>query len=333
MNNVFKTLTFVFLFTCGLSTASLSQNVPSHAILEVKGNALVAKKTWKKPQTASVGMSLNPDDTLNIPAQAFVKIYCSDLTIWAAKPGKYKISQGCPSGKAVIRLLCFNCNNDTRRPIRKTEAALAKLPYVITPRETDIISDRPQISWNAVPGASYYTVKIDTDGFSWTKQTNENKIIYSGDRPLKPETRYWVTVTTDQGLSSQQETEVGFNVSDQQTKKIVLNAVEKIQKQPLSPTEKGLILAYLYRGYKLYDNAINVLEELVNQGSSEVTVYQLLGDTYLEIGLPQLAKNIYQKGLVLAIKTQNIPAKTIMNKGLKQSENLLGSNPQIRKQS
>ena len=325
MNNAFKTLTFIFLITCGLSTASLSQNVPVHAILEVKGKVVVNNKNWKKPQTAFVGLSLNSDDMLNIPAQASIKIYCSDLTIWIPKPGKYRVSQGCPSGKAVIRLP--NSNNCTLRPVGKTEAALAKLPYVITPRETDIISDRPQISWNAVPGVVNYTVKIETDGFSWKNQTNENKIIYLGDRPLQAETRYWVTVTTDQGLSSQQETEVGFNVSDEQTKKTVLEAVEKIQKQPLSPTEKELILAYLYRGYKLYDNAINVLEELVNQDSSEVTVYQLLGDTYLEIGLPQLAKNIYQKGLALAINTKNIPAEMIMNKGLKQSENLLGSNP------
>jgi uncharacterized protein HemY len=94
-----------------------------------------------------------------------------------------------------------------------------------------------------------------------------------------------------------------------------------------------LILAYLYRGYGLYSDVIKILEKPVNQGSGEITFYQLLGDTYLDIGLPQLARNTYQKGLELAIKTQNIPAKTIMNKGLKQSENLLGSNPQIRKQS
>ena len=44
---------------------------------------------------------------------------------------------------------------------------------------------------------------------------------------------------------------------------------------------------------------INVLQELVNQENGKITVYQLLGDTYLEIGLPQLAKNIYQKGVLL----------------------------------
>ena len=321
MNNAFKILTFIFLITCGLSTPSLSQNAPVHAILEAKGKVLVNNKNWKKPQTAFVGLSLNSDDTLDIPAKASVKIYCSDLSIWIVKPGKYKVSQGCPSGKTVI--LLPNSNNRTLRPIGKTEAALAKLPYVITPRETDIISDRPQIRWNAVPGVVNYTVKID--GINWEKKTDKTEIIYDGDRPLQPETRYWVTVTTDQGLSSQQETEVGFNVSDEQTKKTVLDAVEKNQKQPLSPTERGLVLAYLYRSYELYGDAINILEDLVNQGNKEITVYQLLGDTYLEVGLPQLAKNTYQKGLELAIKTQNIPAQTTIKKMLKQVNDLLGN--------
>ena len=321
MNNAFKTLTFIFLITCGLSTPSLSQNAPVHAILEVKGKVVVNNKNWKKPQTAFVGLSLNSDDTLDIPARASVKIYCSDLSIWIVKPGKYKVSQGCPSGKTVIRLP--NSNNRTLRPISKTEAALAKLPYVITPRETDIISDRPQISWNSVPGVANYTVKID--GINWEKKTDKTEIIYDGDRPLQPETRYWVTVTTDQGLSSQQDTEVGFNVSDEQTKKTVLNAVEKIEKQPLSLTERGLVLAYLYRSYELYGDAINILEDLVNQGNKEITVYQLLGDTYLEVGLPQLAKNTYQKGLELAIKTQNIPSQTTIEKMLKQINDLLGN--------
>ena len=321
MNNAFKILTFIFLITCGLSTPSLSQNAPVHAILEAKGKVLVNNKNWKKPQTAFVGLSLNSDDTLDIPAKASVKIYCSDLSIWIVKPGKYKVSQGCPSGKTVIRLP--NSNNRTLRPIGKTEAALAKLPYVITPRETDIISDRPQIRWNAVRGVVNYTVKIDD--INWEKKTDKTEIIYDGDRPLQPETRYWVTVTTDQGLSSQQDTEVGFNVSDEQTKKIILDAVEKIQKQPLSPTERGLVLAYLYRSYELYGDAINVLEDLVNQGNKEITVYQLLGDTYLEVGLPQLAKNTYQKGLELAIKTQNIPAQTTIKKMLKQVNDLLGN--------
>ncbi len=321
MNNAFKTLTFILLITCGLSTPSLSQNVSVHAILEVKGKVVVNNKNWKKPQTAFVGLSLNSDNTLDIPARASVKIYCSDLSIWIVKPGKYKVSQGCPSGKTVI--LLPNSNNRTLRPVGKTEAALAKLPYVITPRETDIISDRPQIRWNAVPGVVNYTVKID--GINWKKKTDKTEIIYDGDRPLQPETRYWVTVTTDQGLSSQQDTEVGFNVSDEQTKKIVLDAVEKIQKQPLSLTERGLVLAYLYRSYELYGDAINVLEDLVNQGNKEITVYQLLGDTYLEVGLPQLAKNTYQKGLELVIKTQNIPAQITIKKMLKQVNDLLGN--------
>jgi tetratricopeptide (TPR) repeat protein len=222
----------------------------------------------------------------------------------------------------VIRLP--NSNNRTLRPIGKTEAALAKLPYVITPRETNIISDRPQISWNAVSGAAYYIVKID--GINWEKKTDKTEIIYDGKTPLEAGMRYRIIIETDKEETSENDAIVGFTVSDEQTKKTVLEAVEKIQKQPLSPTEKELILAYLYRGYELYSDAINILEKPVNQGTSEITFYQLLGDTYLDIGLPQLARNIYQKGLELAIKAQNIPTQTTIRSGIKQADKLLGNN-------
>jgi hypothetical protein len=85
----------------------------------------------------------------------------------------------------------------------------------------------------------------------------------------------------------------------------------------------SLFLSIMGRITQFYQGTftINVLQELVNQENGKITVYQLLGDTYLEVGLPQLAKNTYQKGLALAINTKNIPAQMIMNKGLKQSEN------------
>ncbi len=125
MNNVFKTLTFIFLITCGLSTPSLSQNAPVHAILETKGKVLVNNKNWQKPQIAFVGLSLNSDDTLDVPAKASVKIYCSDLSIWIVKPGKYKVSQGCPSGKTVI--LLPNSNNRTLRALVQSNCCAKNL--------------------------------------------------------------------------------------------------------------------------------------------------------------------------------------------------------------
>jgi len=93
---------------------------------------------------------------------------------------------------------------------------------------------------------------------------------------------------------------------DEKTQKTVLESVNTVKQQRLSPEVTGLVLAHLYRGYGLYADAVEVLEGLIKKGSQVVTVYQLLGDTYLEIGLPQLAKKPYKKALELATGTENL---------------------------
>jgi tetratricopeptide (TPR) repeat protein len=217
-----------------------------------------------------------------------------------------------------------NINNTTLRPTGNKEKVLAKLPYLITPRETNILTNRPPLRWNAVPGATNYTVKID--GVNWETQTNKTEIVYPGEPPLEAGERYRVTIEADNGASSRSDDEkVGFTILDEQTKTTVLDAVKTVQQQQLSPEEAGLVLAHLYRGYGLYGDAVEVLEGLVKQGSQVVTVYQLLGDTYLKIGLPQLAKKPYEKALKLATNTENLSAQAEIQAGLGIAYRLLGN--------
>jgi hypothetical protein len=317
MNKFLKIFTPIplILITVGFPAASFSKTVGINTIFEVRGTVTVKKPQWKKPLPASVGLTLSPDDNLDVAANASVKVYCSNQKTWTVKPGKYIVSSGCPSGNPVIRLT--NSNNDSLRGDGKTEEALAKLPYLITPRETNILTNRPQLRWNAVPGATNYTVKID--GVNWEAQAKKTEIVYPGEPPLEAGRRYRVTIEADNGESSTSDAVVGFRVLDEQTKKTVLDAVKTVQQQQLSPEEAGLVLAHLYRGYKLYADAVEVLEGLVKQGSQIATVYQLLGDTYLEIGLPQLAKKPYEKALKLATNTENLSVQAGIQAGLGMS--------------
>jgi tetratricopeptide (TPR) repeat protein len=323
MNKFLKIFTPIplILITVGFPAASFSKTVGINTIFEVRGTVTVKKPQWKKPLPASVGLTLSPDDNLDVAANALVKVYCSNQQTWTVKPGKYIVSSGCPSGNPVIRLP--NSNNDTLRPTGKTEEALAKLPYLITPRDKYILTNRPRLRWNAVPGATNYTVKID--GVNWETQTNKTEIVYPGEPPLEAGRRYRVTIEADNGESSRSDAAVGFKMLDEQTQKTVLDAVKTVQQQQLSPEETGLVLAHLYRGYKLYGDAVEVLEELVKQGSQVTTVYQLLGDTYLEIGLPQLAKKPYDKALKLATNTENLSAQAGIQVGLGKAYYGLGN--------
>lgn len=343
MNKFLKLFTPIslILITVGFPAVTFSNSIGVNTIFQVKGKVTVKKPQWKKPLPASVGLTLSFDDKLEVAANASVKVYCSNLKQWTVKPGKYIVSSGCPRGNPVIRLLNSNNltlslpntirpntiplrENMTPRPAGQREEVLAKLPYLITPRETNIITNRPSLRWNAVPGATNYTIKID--GVNWETQTNKTEIVYPGEPPLEAGRRYRVTIEADNGASSRRDDEnVGFTVLDEQTKKTVLDAVKAVQQQQLSPEEAGLVLAHLYRGYKLYGDAVEVLEGLVKQNSQVATVYQLLGDTYLKIGLPQLAKKPYEKALKLATNTQNLSVQAEIQAGLGIAYHLLGN--------
>lgn len=163
---------------------------------------------------------------------------------------------------------------------------------------------------------------IFIDRVNWTQETNQTEITYTGD--LKPNRRYRVTITTNDGISSKDDGVVGFQLLDENTQQKVLKEVELIKQQPLSSEEKGIILAKLYRSYQLYLDAIDVLEELVKQGSQRIIVYQLLGDTYLETELPQLGKKPYQKASDLAKGHNNIVVQAEIKIGLGITYNNLG---------
>jgi hypothetical protein len=323
MNNFLKLFTPIslILITVGFPSATFSNTVGVNTIFQVKGKVTVKKPQWKKPLPASVGLTLSFDDKLEVAANASVKVYCSNQQTWTVKTGKYIVSSGCPRGNSVISLP--NINNTTLRPTGNKEKVLAKLPYLITPRETNIITNRPPLRWNAVPGATNYTIKID--GVNWETQTNKTEIVYPGEPLLEAGRRYRVTIEADNGASSRSDAVVGFRVLDEQTQKTVLDAVKTVQQQQLSPEEAGLVLAHLYRGYKLYGDAVEVLEGLVKQNSQVATVYQLLGDTYLKIGLPQLAKKPYEKALKLATNTQNLSVQAEIQAGLGIAYHLLGN--------
>lgn len=302
--------TIILFIIVGFPLKSFSNPVGIHIIYDIKGTVIVQKKQWKKSQPANVGLTLSPDDRLEVKANSSVKIVCSNNTTWQVKPGKYNGVSGCLSGTPVIRLP--NSNNDTLRGDGQTEEALAKLPYLITPRNFSILTNRPLLRWNAVRGATNYTIKID--GVNWETQTNQNEIKYSGETPLQQGQRYRVTIEADNGTSSKSDAVVGFTILDEATQKTVLDAKNTIEQQSLSSEEEGLILAQLYRGYELYADAIEILEELVKQDSKTVAIYKLLGDTYLETGLPQLAKKSYEKALELT--TGNLPLQAEIRAGL-----------------
>jgi tetratricopeptide (TPR) repeat protein len=63
-------------------------------------------------------------------------------------------------------------------------------------------------------------------------------------------------------------------------------------------------------------DAIDLLEGLVKKGSQSSAVYQLLGSTYQQVGLNQLAKERYLSALQLAKAQKNLAGEAMVQASL-----------------
>ena len=186
--------------------------------------------------------------------------------------------------------------------VSSTRSSDQSIPYIISPRNTALLNDRPVLRWNAVPGASRYTVQVRGGGLDWQTETTDTEIVYPGNPPLQQGQRYLVVVETDQGASSEEEQGVNlvFKVLDDEKADEVRAKAAQLSQQGLSTEAEKLALATLYRDYRLNAAGIELLEELVDQGSQTIAVYQILGEFYYQIGLSELARKRYSKALDLA---------------------------------
>ena len=305
----------------GWITPSWSNPSGIHLLIDSKGNVQVKKAQWKQFNQASSGITLSSNDKIQLGSNASVTIYCSNQNQWTVKqPGTHLVSQGCPTGEAIIRLP--DSNNDTRRPLGTKEERLQQLPYLISPRHTLVFNDSLTLRWNGVSGATSYTVKVG----DWQGQTNKTQMVYDGE--LKPGEFYTIRVVADNGVSSQDEDNDQYSwfiVLEEEEARALQEPVAVIQQQKLSREQEALILAHLYRGNELNAEAIEVLEALVKSGSQTTTVYQLLGDIYQQVGLSLMAKEVYGQGLALTAAEENSEVKAMMQWGLGEVEYSLGN--------
>ena len=119
----------------GSSELSLGESMGVNILIINKGEVKVKKENWKAFQKASTGSLLRPNDYLQMGSNASAFLLCSNTKRWEPTVGKqFKVSEGCPRGTA----------SRPRTVARaKTRAGNEPIPYVISPRNTELLSDRP----------------------------------------------------------------------------------------------------------------------------------------------------------------------------------------------
>lgn len=271
----------------------------AHALSLIQSNGDVKLKRGNSDfRPARTGERLEKNDILLAKPGVIAKVYCDD--------GKYRrLPAGLPTG---INNVCPTLEGlDTVRKGKldpRPGGINPEIPYVISPRMTYVLNDRPALRWNKVAGATRYTVGLHgSAGLEWQADVNSTMIQYPRTAPtIERGVRYRVTVRADNGRTSLEDggAYLGFQLLNQERVKEVESRAAVISaSKDLTDEAKILALADLYSNQYLQVEAISLLEELTTNGRPSAIVYQNLGELYASIGLNLLARSRYSKALEL----------------------------------
>ncbi len=302
--NCVLTLLTGLILGAGLAGSSV-QAEPStlNLISEIKGSVLLKRSQWKDFKKANVGDLLNTSDQLKLDSGASATVLCNNLKIWKVPNNKVTIvSDGCgTSGLVAVQ------NNAVLNRSRGN----AQL-YILSPRNTHIFTERPLLQWSVVPGAKEYKVQLIKDGSEpiWQAKTDSTQMEYPGEPLLNPEVLYSLVVTTDNGVSSS-EPSPQFQRLTPEKSQLLQAQIQQIRAQNLSPEVATLAMAHLYRVYDLNAEAIALLQAQVQQegGASSYATYELLGQTYRQVGLIKESEAAYRQALTLAQQNNDVAAQ------------------------
>lgn len=176
-------------------------------------------------------------------------------------------------------------------------------PTLITPNGVAILNHRPRISWTDSAIATSYIVQIEGKGVNWSVETQNTQLLYpQNESALQPGNVYNLNVIVKREDEVKTAASSVFILVSQQRAEKVREVIKRLEALNMPKDELAIDINYVYEAENLLNEAIEVLEAQVKAGSQNSTIYRLLGERYLEVNLPDFAKQAYLKAMRLAQK-------------------------------
>jgi hypothetical protein len=218
-----------------------------HLLLGSQGKVFLKRDNWTGFVPIAFGTTLKSNDLLEVEREA--RVLCADLRLKVIKAGKSGVP--CSSGQVVLNLTGtgFVSRRGTSTP---RGSYISSVPYILYPRRTLILNDRPTLRWHDT-GASSYAAEILLNGKPvWSKiGVTGNKLPYPADvPPLQPDQTYLVLVTDgDTAVSSRDEGVVGlgFQVAAGAEAEVIEAGRNRISAvEGLTQAERDFVLGVYY---------------------------------------------------------------------------------------
>lgn len=283
-------------------------------LIVADGEVLLKRDGWSDYHPTAFGAELHHGDQLRPGDGASAIVLCDGITTWAVPAGVPSgLTNGCPQPREPVLLRGESLIGGTRGgddPL---------IPYIISPRATRLLTLTPTLRWNAVEGATSYTVNLQGGDLDWTREVADTEIVYPADEPaLESNTWYSMIIMADNGESSEAEGVVGLGFSPLPPEEIgrVQSVADKLPPLNLSEDAAALALAQLYTGNGLLSEAIEILEARVAAGNPPAAIYRALGYIYKQVGLLLQAEIHYLSAIDLTEQTNDLEGLAEAQAGL-----------------
>ncbi|MCC3510672.1 MAG: hypothetical protein JGK29_16660 [Microcoleus sp. PH2017_17_BER_D_A] len=294
--------------------------IPNGQILNISGEVQLQRQDGRNIRP-SAGTPIYPGDKLQTSQTGQITIQCADLGIKSIKAGDNQLNS-CLLASEKSKDECNK--NLIRCPDRGDDQIVwnkAPIPYIISPRRTKLLGNKPILRWNPVAGATSYKLSIleNKAKLNWEMTVNGTEAVYPGEPALKPGFKYRLIVEANTGVSSESplgERDTEFRLLDEKEVEGVKEAVRTIEQQVPNAASQKLAIAQIYRSANLIAEAIEILESLPAAGVETPPIYRTLGEMYQ--GRSQLmpqAKFYYLKAISTA-KPDDIEELTEARYGL-----------------
>ncbi len=270
----------------------------------------------------AAGSLLCKGDTLQPVPSAKVEVLCylNRKVLWLGKGSVF--GQCLPLVEQQQTLQCTR-HSRAKCPVRKGPAEGNNAPVLIAPYSSMVLNTQPELTWTRVAGATSYQVIVSGFGVNWSETVvRDSYLAYPQTQSqLKFGNAYKITIIANKGDSPMVASVTIINVINENQAQQVKKIVQRLNDLNLSQDEAAYLdLDSVYMSYGLLSESIELLTTRVEAGSETPEVYTSLGDRYLEAGLPNQAKPLYQEAIKLAKRINNISQVEQAKAGLRKIE-------------
>jgi hypothetical protein len=293
---------------------------PLAILASADGSVEVVSGKGGTPQRATFGRALEPGDRVRVgnPGSATVVFNNGRVVTLAAGSSilvddraSESSGNGAPAtvpNEVFSEVSKYVTGGSTQKglvalsALRSGKSSVA-LPLIVTPRMTDVLTDRPGFRWRAVDGAQRYRVILSgEEGEVWTREVTSTALEFPKDADaLEGGADYlWrLEAWSDRGRLREEES--AFHVLDAGRRDAVRSQVERIAAGaggPDSPATHFLTGSYLYASGLLSDAAAH-FETLSRLAPGSPAPHEGLGNVYRSMGLMDLAAAEFEAALAL----------------------------------